>query len=74
MNDTEKSHFWLSGDMMRVLSTGEIQATQMLIGFAMAALVGCRFLPSRWRQFAGIALTIAYIAGGIAGLLYLLTR
>jgi hypothetical protein len=74
MNDTNASHFWLSGDMMRVLSPGEMQAAQTLIGFAMAALVGCRFLPSRWRQFAGIALTIAYIAGGIAGFLYLLAR
>jgi hypothetical protein len=56
------------------LSPREIQIAQMLIGVATAVFIGVRFVPPRHRQTVGIALTICYVIGVAAFMVYLLTR
>jgi hypothetical protein len=47
---------------------------QLLILVTVAAFVGVRFLPSRYRQPVGVALTVCYLAGTAVFVLYLLVR
>jgi hypothetical protein len=48
------------------------QLAQLLILGAVAMLIGGRFLPPRYRQRAGVAVTLCYLAGIAAFLVYLL--
>jgi hypothetical protein len=52
----------------------ESQVAQFLILTATALFVGARFLPSRFRQRTGIALTVCYVAGFAMFMVYLLLR
>ena len=57
--------------MIGIMSPSEVQAVQILTALTMSGLVASRFLPARWRQPVGLTLTVAYVAGSVAGLLYL---
>jgi hypothetical protein len=52
------------------LSPREIQAARIMVGIATAVFIGGRFLPTRYRQPVGIALTVCYLIGITAFLLY----
>jgi hypothetical protein len=55
-------------------SAGAAQLAQVLTLVTVAAFVGLRFLPPRHRRPAGVALTVCYLAGVGAFVLYLLAR
>jgi hypothetical protein len=46
----------------------------MLIGIATAVFIGVRFVPPRHRQTVGIALTVCYLIGVAAFMVYVLMR
>jgi hypothetical protein len=50
------------------------QLAQLLVLVAVAAFIGGRFLPPRHRQRFGVALTVCYLAGVAAFVIYLLLR
>ena len=50
------------------------QLAQLLILATVAVFIGGRFLPPRYRQRVGVALTICYLAGIAAFAIYLLLR
>jgi hypothetical protein len=56
------------------LSPREIQIAQLLVGVATAVFIGVRFVPPRFRQRVGVALTICYLFGIAAFMSYLLMR
>ena len=56
------------------LSPREIQAAQLLIGVTLAVFIGVRFVPPRYRQTVGFVLTICYVIGVAAFMVYALTR
>ena len=56
------------------LSPREIQAGQILLGLATAVFIGLRFVPPRYRQRIGIALTVCYLLGVAAFMVYLVMR
>jgi len=62
------------GLMNAVLSSREIQAAQILVGVTAAVFIGGRFLPSRYRHTAGIALTVCYIIGVAIFMVYTFIR
>jgi hypothetical protein len=55
-------------------SPGAFEVARLLTLVTVAVFVGSRFLPSRYRQRVGVALTICYLAGIAAFLVYLLLR
>ena len=55
-------------------SPGAFQLTHLLILVTVAVFIGGRFLPLRYRQRVGVALTICYLTGVAAFLVYLLLR
>ena len=56
------------------LSAAEVQAAQVFLGLTMAAFIGGRLLPPRFRQIAGLPLAACYLAGVAAFVLYALYR
>jgi hypothetical protein len=56
------------------LSPREIQVGQILVAVATAVFIGLRFVPQRYRQRVGIALTGCYLLGIAAFMVYLLMR
>jgi hypothetical protein len=54
------------------VSPGAAQLAQLLTLVTLAVFIGGRFLPPRHRQRVGIALTVCYLAGIAAFLVYLL--
>lgn len=50
------------------------QLAQLLILVTVAVFIGGRFLPPRYRQRVGVALTVCYLAGIAAFVIYLLLR
>lgn len=60
--------------MLKTLTPWDIQAAQIMTGFTMVALLGCRYLPARRRWRAGVALTAAYIAGASGFVIHVLWR
>jgi hypothetical protein len=56
------------------LSPREVQAVQLLIMVTIGAFIGLRFVPSRFRQIVGLTLTIFYLAGIAAFVVYSLFR
>jgi hypothetical protein len=60
--------------MNEPLSPREIQAAQLLVGITIAVFIGGRFIPPRYRQTAGAALTVCYLLGFAAFVIYALLR
>jgi hypothetical protein len=50
------------------------QLAQLLMLATVAVFIGCRFLPPRYRQRVGVALTVCYLVGVAGFLIYLLRR
>jgi hypothetical protein len=50
------------------------QLAQLLILMTLAVFIGGRFLPLRYRQRVGVALTVCYLAGIAAFVIYLSLR
>jgi uncharacterized membrane protein (UPF0136 family) len=60
--------------LTRPLSPAETQAAQILVGVALAVFAGLRFVPSRYRQRVGVALTVCYLLGIAGFVVYTLAR
>ena len=60
--------------MLEPLTAWDMQAGRVLIGVTVAVLVGCRFLPERWRWPAGAALAGLYGLGFLAFMIRALWR
>ncbi len=56
------------------LSPKEIQVAQLVVGVATAIFIGLRFLPPRHRQRVGVVLTVCYLIGFAAFMLYVFMR
>lgn len=56
------------------MSPRVIQAVQLLAGVSMAVFIGARFMPPRYRQPAGLAVTVCYVVGIIAFVAYAIFR
>jgi hypothetical protein len=41
-------------------------------GIAVAVFIGVRFIPARYRQWVGIALTVCYVIGVAAFMVYVM--
>ena len=54
------------------LTPQEIQAARILVGITIAVFIGVRFVPPRYRQTIGITLTVCYLAGVAAFMVYVL--
>jgi hypothetical protein len=57
-----------------VLSPREIQVVQIMVGIATAVFIGGRFLPPRYRQTVGATLTVCYLIGIAAFVVYAMLR
>ena len=55
-------------------SPREFHLAQLLVLVGTAVFIGGRFLPPRYRQRVGIALTVCYLGGIAAFIVYLLVR
>ena len=56
------------------VSPHAFQLAQLLILVTVTVFIGGRFLPPRYRQRVGVALTVCYLAGVAAFLVDLLLR
>jgi hypothetical protein len=45
-----------------------------MIGLALAVFIGGRFLPPRYRQLVGVAVTVCYLVGLAAFVVYVVLR
>ena len=57
-----------------VLSPREIQVAQLIVGIATMVFIGGRFLPPRYRQTVGVTLTVCYLLGIAAFVVYVVFR
>ena len=60
--------------MMEALSPLEIRSAQILVGITTAVFIGLRFLPERYRHGVGVGMTVCYLAGIAAFIIYVLIR
>jgi hypothetical protein len=60
------------GVITEPLSPRQIQIAQVLFGIAVAAFIGIRFIPAQFRQRVGIALTVCYVIGVAAFMVYVM--
>jgi hypothetical protein len=56
------------------VSPRAFQLAQLLILVTLAVFIGGRFLPPRYRQRVGVALTVCYLVGVAGFAIYLLLR
>jgi hypothetical protein len=56
------------------MSPREIQVARFMVLLPVAVFVGARFLPLRYRRSAGAWLTVCYLAGLAAFIVYVLFR
>jgi hypothetical protein len=56
------------------LSQRETDIVQILLLIAAAVFIGGRFLPARYRQPVGVALTVCYLLGVAVFMAYVLLR
>jgi len=57
-----------------VLSPRVIQVAQIMVGVASAVFIGRRFLPPRYRHTVGVTLTVCYLLGIAAFIVYVVVR